>query len=289
MSLLNRLFGGSGHDVAELARRLDVSEEALRALQPSYRDFTVPKKKAGQRYISAPSPELKEMQRRILRRVLGRLRTHPSVTGFERGYSIVSNAVCHVGRAVVVQMDIRDFFLTTTAKRVEAYFRKIGWNREAAALLVRLCTYRHALPQGAPTSPRLSNLVNFEMDARLNGLAAKHGAVYTRYADDMTFSFAEDSGEDISLVIRRTKSILRENGYRIHDRWKLHIRRRHQRQVVTGLAVNTRVSVPREVRRRLRAVEHHLATGRTASMTEETLKGWHAFCQMVERQREALG
>ncbi|MCC6699847.1 MAG: RNA-directed DNA polymerase [Candidatus Hydrogenedentes bacterium] len=288
MSLLNRLFGGAGHDVAELARRLDVSEEALRALQPSYRDFTIPKKKRGERYISAPNPELKEIQRRILRRVLGRLRVHPSVTGFERGYSIVSNAACHVGRAVVLQMDIQFFFPSTTAKRVEAYFRKIGWNREAAALLVRLCTHKSALPQGAPTSPRLSNLVNFEMDARLNGLAGKHGAIYTRYADDMTFSFAEDSGEAISLVIRRTKAILRDSGYRIHDRWKLHVRRRHQRQMVTGLTVNTRVSLPRDVRRRLRAVEHHLATGRTASMSEETLKGWRAFRQMVERQRDAL-
>ncbi|MCC6491176.1 MAG: RNA-directed DNA polymerase [Candidatus Hydrogenedentes bacterium] len=289
MSLLKRLFSGSGYDVAELARRLNVSEEVLRSIQPSYHEFDIAKKSGGQRRIAAPSPDLKDLQRRILRRVLGRLRAHTSVTGFERGYSIVSNAACHVGRAVVVQMDIENFFPSTTAKRVEEYFRKIGWNRDASALLSHLCTHKGALPQGAPTSPRLSNVVNFGMDARLRGLADKHGAVYTRYADDLTFSFAQDDREDTSMVIRRTKAILKDYGYRIHHKRKLHIRRRHQRQVVTGLTVNTRVSLPREVRRRLRAVEHHLAEGRPASMSAESLKGWHAFRQMVERQRDALG
>ena len=89
-------------------------------------------------------------------------------------------------------MDIQNFFPTTSANRVLAYLRAIGWDKHVAKLLATLCTYKGYLPQGAPTSPRLSNLVNFEMDARLHGLAYRAKAAYTRYADDITFSFAED-------------------------------------------------------------------------------------------------
>src|SRR5262249_44280484 len=151
---------------------------------------------------------LKTIQRRILRRLLGRLRCHPAATGFERGRSIVTNARAHVGKAVVVQMDLKDFFTSTTTRRVRKYFRKTGWNREAADLLIRLCTHQGGLPQGAPTSPRLSNLVNYRLDARLARLAGRRrlydprtgqrigsreiGAKYTRYADDLTFSFQSD-------------------------------------------------------------------------------------------------
>ncbi len=289
MSLLWRILGkGKGHDVDELARRLGVSADTLQGIRPSYREFTIPKRSGGKRRLAAPDSELKALQRKILQRVLSRLRVHPSVTGFEKGYSIVSNAACHVGRAVVVRMDIQDFFPSTEARRVKAYFRKIGWNREAAALLERLCTQRGGLPQGAPTSPRLSNLVNYGMDARLMGLAARHGAIYSRYADDLTFSFSEDRREEIAAVIRATKAILRDCGYTLHHKEKLHIRRRHQRQVVTGLTVNQRVGLPRSVRRWLRAVEHYAATGRTPTLSERALQGWRAYQKMIEKQRDVL-
>src|SRR5262249_42451022 len=155
---------GKGHGIQELARRLGMSLEELRAVSPSYREFSLPKRSGGTRRILAPVDELKAVQRRILRRLLSRLKCHPAVNGFERGRSIVTNARPHVRKAVVLQMDLKDFFPSTGVRRVRAYFRKIGWNREAANLLVRLCTYEGGLPQGAPTSPRLSNLVNYRLD-----------------------------------------------------------------------------------------------------------------------------
>jgi RNA-directed DNA polymerase len=183
----------------------------------------------------------------------------------------------------VLCLDIKNFFESTSAKRIHTFFRDLGWSKEAADLLQQLCTKDGGLPQGAPTSPRLSNLVNMRLDARLARLAARGAipfrnprtgsrapptvphtqmAVYTRYADDLTFSFPSADPSGISYVLWFAKRIISAEGYQLHRRKKLRIRRRHQQQRVTGLVVNERVQLPRDLRRRLRAMEHHLRTGR---------------------------
>jgi retron-type reverse transcriptase len=181
-------------------------------------------------------------------------------------------------------MDLMDFFESTPAKRVEAYFQAIGWDAEASWELTRLCTYGKGLPQGAPTSPRLSNLVNYHLDKRLEGLAKKHHATYTRYADDLTFSFPMDEPSSARVVIRATKAILARAGYKLHQHKKLSIRRRYARQLVSGLIVNERVDLPRETRRWLRAVEHRMAAGRQATLTLAQLEGWRALRSMIAKQ-----
>lgn len=291
MGFFKRLFSGTGGGLGldELARRLEVSENDLKNVRPDYHEFHIPKRGGGTRTIHAPDRALKALQRRLVRRVLSRLRVHPCVTGFEPGYSIVSNAACHVGKAVLVRMDIKDFFGSTTAERVRRYFRFIGWDREASQILETICCHQGGLPQGAPTSPKLSNLVNYIVDERLSRLAEKCGVAYTRYADDLTFSFADDDRAAVHHVIRGTKSILAGCGYRLHQKKKLRIRRQHQRQIVTGLVTNRRVAIPRERRRFLRAVEHRLRHGMPASLSEAQLQGWKSFVSMVERQREAMG
>lgn len=281
MGFLDFLSKGSGHGLDELARRLGMSPPELASIQAAYRQFTIPKRSGGHRRILAPQKELKSVQRRILRRLLALLVSHPAATGFERGRSIVTNASRHLGRAVVVRMDLRDFFESTSARRVRRFFRRIGWNRPAARRLGELCTHRGALPQGAPTSPRLANLVNYRLDTRLNNLAAAFGATYTRYADDLVFSFDVDKRTQTKRLINLVKLIVREEGYRMHTRRKLHIRRRHQQQRVTGLVVNHRVNLPRRTRRWLRAVEHHHATGRSSTLTETQLSGWRAYASMI--------
>jgi len=184
---------GRGLGVAELARRLGIDAEQLRAVEPRYHARAIPKRRGGQRVLLIPDPELKKLQRRILGRLLRRLRAHPAAHGFERGRSIVTNARPHVGRRVVIKLDIVDFFPATTAARIDAYFRRIGWDAAAAALLTRLTTHEGGLPQGAPTSPRLANLVNFAFDARLARRVAHRKGAYTRYADDLTISFPKNS------------------------------------------------------------------------------------------------
>src|SRR5438067_1149166 len=160
-----------GLPLSELAYRLKMTEDDLRQVEPIYDEFTIPKRSGGQRRIFAPSPALKKVQRRIIRRVLARLKSHPAARGFERGQSIVTNALPHIGRAVVLRLDLKDYFESTKARRVRDFFLRIGWGQEAADVLQKLCTHRGGLPPGAPTSPRLSNLVNYRMDRRLTALA----------------------------------------------------------------------------------------------------------------------
>ncbi len=275
--------------LAELARRLDLSPEELQGIPTGYTEFQLPKRSGGHRRIAAPVPPLKTAQKRILRRLLARLQVHPCCMGFEKGKSIVHNALPHANRPVVLRMDIRDFFPTTTDQRVREYFDAIGWDRPAADLLTRLCTHKGALPQGGPTSPRLSNLVNYRLDARLAATAARHKAAYTRYADDLTFSFAEDVPGQVGSLISSVKAILRDYGYRVHQDKKLRVARRHQRQVVTGLVVNDGVALPRATRRTLRAVAHRLENGRPATLTPAQYAGWRALWNMVYQQATGAG
>jgi retron-type reverse transcriptase len=281
---LSRLLPDKGRPVEELARRIGVSPGELQSVRPTYREFNVPRRSGARRPISAPDPDLKRIQKLLYTRLLKRLPVHEAVHGFVHGRSIVTNALPHRRRAVVINMDIEDFFPSTSEKRLRRYFRKIGWSRAATDLLARLTTCRGGLPQGAPTSPCLSNVVNMKMDARLAGLARSHGGTFTRYADDITISLAEDSRDAVRAVVGMTRSIVRDFGYHLHEDRKLHIARRHQQQRVTGLVVNEKVQLPRELRRRLRAVEHHLEAGLPASMTREEFEGWQAVRGMIARQ-----
>jgi RNA-directed DNA polymerase len=278
--------------VDELSRRLGITEQALRAIPIEYRTFEIPKRSGGVRVITAPGAMLKQTQRLILRRVLGKLAAHPAATGFERGHSIVSNALPHVGKEVVIRLDLKDFFSTTPANRVDSYFRTIGWNTDAAGLLTRLCTQGGSLPQGAPTSPRLSNLLNHRLDARLMMLAYSRGLAYSRYADDITLSGAAASAKEkvqtrTNDIIHHVKAIVKDEGYVLHTDKKLRIARKHDRQLVTGLVVNEKVNLPRRKRRWLRAVEHHLKTGKPATLTPLQIAGWRSLQAMIATQSSA--
>lgn len=281
---IQKLFGGGGMDIAQLADRLGVSVRDIEQIQAEYDRFEIAKRsKRGTRVIHSPSENLRYLQRRILTRLLSRLKAHPCATGYERGHSIVTNARLHVGKAVVVRMDVRDFFTSTRADRVRDYFRAIGWNTAAARELTRLTTHEGGLPQGAITSPRLSNLVNYQLDARMAGMAAAAGATYSRYADDMTFSFDVDDRRKIRYVTHHVGVILEFYEYRVNRR-KLRVLRRHQRQRVSGLVVNETVNLPRTKRRQLRAIRHRAKTDK-ATLTESQLVGWSALESMIQSQR----
>jgi RNA-directed DNA polymerase len=277
---------GWGLDLAALAERLGVSVTDLHALEPSYRDVHIPKKRGGQRRLLIPAPDLKALQRRVLRRLLKKLRAHPAAHGFERGRSIVTNALPHAGQRVVIKIDLVDFFSSTSSQRLDAYFRRIGWNAEAAAKLIQICTAEGCLPQGAPSSPRLSNVVNYLMDASIARFVASRKGMYTRYADDITISFPKDYPRRIRGVIQRVRRIVKKFGYRIHLRGKLQILRPHQQQRVTGLVVNRRIQLPRKLRRWLRAVEHRMKVRGTSTLTPSQLVGWRALQAMIRKQAD---
>lgn len=279
--IASRLFAKK-RSIDELAGYLEMSADALKSFEVGYTRREIPKKSGGMRVIQAPNAETKALQRKILRRILARLNVHEAATGFRCGRSVVDNARPHTGQAVVINMDIVDFFPATTSQRITSYFRKIGWDNEAAAHLTRLTTLDGGLPQGAPTSPVLSNLVNFGLDDRIEQIVAHRKGSYTRYADDITISFPKDYPRRIRGIVQAVERTLKSHGYQVHA-GKKRITRRHRQQRVTGLVVNETVNLSRRKRRWLRAVEHRIATGGEASLTPEQLAGWRAYRKMIER------
>ena len=235
------------------------------------------------RWIEAPDAELKLIQRKLLDRVLYRITPTKWAHGFVRGRSIVTGAEAHVGRKWVVNLDIKDFFPSVTRGQVARCVEPLCESNEEIELIASLVTRRGRLPQGAPTSPHLANLVVRRMDGRLAGLAETNGWNYTRYADDMSFS--GDTAPE--AIIKTAKRIVNESGF-VLSAQKTQIRGQHQRQCVTGLTVNERVAIPKSQRRLLRSMLHKLEVngvsvdGRHASLDEIT--GHLSFLSMVSRE-----
>ncbi len=257
-------------------RTLEFKSSLGRLRHYHYRLLT---KRFGQvRLIEAPKPRLKEIQRRILKAILEQIPPHGAAHGFCAGRSIQTFAAPHVGRTVVLKIDMQDFFPSISAARIQGVLRAAGYPECVANLLAGLCTnatpldvwqgdqaksrllvqearwrysQRH-LPQGAPTSPALANLCAYRLDCRLFGLARSVGAVYTRYADDLAFS-----GDDHFLRAARrfhahVCAAVMEEGFSVHHR-KTRIMQQGVRQRLAGVVVNERLNVPREDFDRLKA------------------------------------
>lgn len=245
------------YDVAHLAALVGYDSDYLLgccyATDRFYREFKIPKRSGGERTISEPLPSLKEIQRWILDHVLYSEPVSRYAKGFVRGRGIKENARFHRKQPTVLSLDIRDFFPSIHRHRVYGLFRAFGYSQEVANLLARLCTFRDRLPQGAPTSPAVSNVVTRRVDRRLGGLARKLGLRYTRYADDLTFSGDVSVGRLIPVV----RAILQQDGFELNES-KNRAMQRHESQEVTGVIVNQRLRAPRALRRLLRQQIHYI-------------------------------
>lgn len=216
-----------------------------------YRPFVIAKPDGRARRILAPSPALKHLQRRLLDGYLSTLPTHRCATAFRSGSSTIINARTHAYQKLVATVDLRDFFESTPANRVRRYFAKHGWRDDALSTLMRLCVHRNSLPQGAPTSPTLSNLVNLNLDEDLERLAKRHGGLYTRYGDDLTFSW---DAERLPIGFQHAvEDRLHRLGYEIQPRKGWCVRAIHEQPIVTGLVLkgNGRLSIPWALRRKI--------------------------------------
>lgn len=247
-----------------------------------YRCRWIPKSSGGLRLLETPKPLLCGIQRRILHGVLDRIPLHDAAHGFVRGRSVLTHAAPHVGQDVLIRMDLRDFFPSTTRKRVERIFVAAGYPERVASTLAGLCTTaapvavqeqappapdRHEsvrrlagahLPQGAPTSPALANLAAFGLDRRLAAAAASCGAIYTRYADDLAFSGGPLLAGRARWFVAFVGAIARDEGYRPHFR-KTRIAGRGERQILGGVVVNVHPNVPRDAVDTLKAILHNCA------------------------------
>ena len=304
-------------DVEAFARAVDLTVQKLRWLAyhrdvdsgTHYQRWTVPKRDGSPRLISAPKPDLKAVQRWIAREVTEHLPVHGAAHGFLVGRSIATNARVHAGARVLVKLDIKDFYPTVTWRRVKGLLRRAGLGEQLATLMALLCTESprqevqthgktyyvatgpRSLPQGAPTSPSITNALCLRLDARLSGLAAKLGARYTRYADDLAFSWHGDDKAEIGSLMKAVNAIVRAEGFTVHAK-KTRVMRSGARQQLTGLVVNTApegrplARVPRTTVRNLRAAIKNRELGKPGKgETLEHLKGLCAFVMMTDRAR----
>lgn len=295
---------------AEIASALGITVNELRFLAfdrktsnvSHYVSFQVPKKTGGVRHISAPMPRLKAAQHWVLHNILEKVETHDCAHGFRAGRSIVTNARPHVGAEAVVNLDLQDFFPSISYRRVKGLFRAFGYSEAAATIFGLLCTQptteeveldgrryfvatgaRH-LPQGAPTSPAITNILCRRFDRRLLKAAAELGFTYTRYADDLTFSASGESLRHLGSILGRVRSIVEHEGFTVHPE-KTRVLRRSRQQEVTGVVVNSRPNVSRRELKRFRAtlyqVERDGPAGKSWGRSPDVIASLHGFANFV--------
>lgn len=287
---------------SDLAAAMNVTVSQLRwlafhtdaATLIHYVQFDIPKKTGGTRTLAAPHAKLAAAQEWILANVLAKLPTEEAAHGFVPGRSTVTNALPHAGKDVVVNVDLEAFFPSIRFSRVRHFFRRLGYSGAVATLLALVCTEcprrkvaydgktyfvatgPRGLPQGACTSPAISNQIARRLDRRLNGLSVKLGFAYTRYADDLTFSAAPGLREKVAYLLARVRHIAADEGFALNPK-KTRVQRPESRQSVTGLVVNVAPAVPRDAVRRLRAILHRAkAEGLEAQNREghPNFRGW---------------
>ncbi|WP_336871002.1 reverse transcriptase family protein [Rhodococcus qingshengii] len=289
---------------ADLARSLDLTISELewfsdrgewlrtKPLQlRHYRPMQI-SKKAGARLLEIPKPRLREIQRKILRRILDQVPAHDAAHGFVRGRSPLTFAAPHAQSEIVIGVDLMQFFPSITGNRVHAVFAALGYPPAVAGVLTGLCTvatpadtlrglpYAQAsqlrtahLPQGAPTSPALANLVARTFDIRSSALAQANWLAYTRYADDLAFSGIEIA--DVGTLLWTINQIAQDEGFDVHPR-KIKVMRPHRRQHLTGLVINDQPSYPRDDYDRLRALLHNAANTSAQEQNREGIENFRA-------------
>lgn len=250
-----------------LSNILGVSQATLRDIEKRANQlYFVYHQRLGHRMrlIEAPLPELKEIQKRILHRLLYDIRPHPIAHGFTKGRNVLTNAAVHLNSDYLLTLDIKHFFNSIPRIRVKnmlssIFMRTHNLTYEDCCMLALLMCHNEHLPQGAPTSPTMSNIICLPLDANLRNLACRYHAQITRYADDISISFLTKhvSKKEIWDTIRfEIIHILRQYGF-VSNRRKLYLRSRSQRRIVTGVIVgNKELGVKKETWKNLRAELH---------------------------------
>ncbi len=270
---------------ADVAVALGISVSKLRwlafhnevASRTHYVRFEIAKRSGGVRSLCSPHKSLATAQQWILSQILDKLPTESAAHGFIRTRSIVTGAVPHVGHDILINMDLENFFPSITFPRVRHLFQRIGYSPAVATVLALLCTEcprrtviyagqpylvaigPRGLPQGACTSPAISNQIARRLDRRMQGLATKMELTYSRYADDLSLSGNQELASRIGYVMACARHMAQDEGFTINEK-KTRVLRRNSAQIVTGLVVNDRVAPTRQSLRRIRSILHHAKT-----------------------------
>ncbi|PXA74279.1 hypothetical protein DMC25_25720 [Caulobacter sp. D4A] len=236
-----------------------------------YQQFDIAKSGKKVRSISAPDKRLKHLQRQIAPLLDSLYRVRHPVHGFVANKSVKTNAQAHLRKRFILNLDLKDFFPSITEGRIGGLLQSIGIDSRVADIIARLCTNDGRLPQGAPTSPVLSNMICFRQDKQLMSFAKENRCIYTRYADDITFSSDQPMAALFEsavpspgrfppdLLVTRLRAIFMANGFEINAD-KTHYADRHSRRMVTGLKVNELINVDRRYVRNIRAALYSVRT-----------------------------
>jgi hypothetical protein len=241
----------------------------IQGTENCYRSFEIPKKNGGIRQINAPDDELCFIQRKLanaLQNYYLQIKDGTKIEkfvshAFEKKKSIMTNAKIHKNKRIVLNLDLSDFFDSFHFGRVQGYFAKNKYfmlSKELSTFIAQIACYNGKLPQGAPTSPIITNLICQVLDNRILYLSRKYRLDYTRYADDLSFStndrsFVEKQGE----FLKNVKKIINDSGFSINHS-KTHIQYKNNRQVVTGLTVNKKVNVNKTFYKQTRSMAQEL-------------------------------
>ena len=250
----------------ELSEIIRLSKRLLYCLsmktEKYYTGKEIPKRRGGVRVLSVPSYTLSIVQHWILTEILNKIPPSNRAMAFRIGTSFgqKQNAAGHMNTLYGLSVDLKDFFPSITRKRIFSFFSSIGYNNDfAATILSRLCTVSDQLPQGASTSPALSNIVCIQLDKALIGLCNKRGIRYSRYADDMYFSC--DNKELLKKASIQIREIIESFGFEINEH-KTHYQTPSGKKLITGITVvqddyKSELKAPRELKRKIRAETHN--------------------------------
>jgi RNA-directed DNA polymerase len=255
----------------DVAALLDISDYQLRYHlyilpdEQRYKTFNISKKTGGTRVISAPSSALKIIQQKLNQVLYSIYQAKAPTHGFVVGKNVATNAAMHLRQRYVFNIDLEDFFPSINFGRVRGLFLSSPYNctSSVATVLAQICCHSNSLPQGAPTSPIISNLICLKMDSQLRLLAKKYRCIYTRYADDITFStsisrfpqplvFVSDHSGQL-IIGDELLQVIGSNGFNINVN-KVRLQTRNHRQEVTGVIVNKKLNVHRKYVRQIRAM-----------------------------------
>lgn len=215
--------------------------------QKFYRDFTIPKRSSGTRTITAPYPSLKYIQRWILSNILDKVKIHGCAHGFVRKRSILTNVKIHQGNKYLLKIDLKDFFPSIKIDWVIQIFKELGYEHTVAFYMASICCCEDQLPQGAPTSPAISNIAVRHLDRRLYRLAKKFTLNYSRYADDIAFSGNKING----CFVRYACDIIKDCGLTVNEN-KIRLYNNRGSKILTGISLASGVpKITRSYRREL--------------------------------------
>ena len=265
-------------------------EKVLIHIPEQYRRFRLGKRSGGFRVISAPEGKLLVLQQQIYSRILQQVPLHPAATGFRQGKSIADNVRPHLGKKEILKTDLKDFFGSIHQYRVRKVFEQLGYPAGVSVILAQLCCLKKCLPQGAPTSPALSNIIASRMDEKLEGLARYYHLDYTRYADDLTFSGDSIPQEDF---LSKLNTIVIREGFALSVK-KTRFIGENRRKIVTGISISSgvKMTIPKAMKREIRKnvyyvltrgiSEHQRAIGSKHTAYLRTLLGQLSYWLSVE-------